>query len=111
MQNGLIDETDYRVLMYWLERKTPEETIELMDHLHFERNRQIGEMEKLVNPPSCIREKTLHFFGQTLNHRVDNCCEVCGLDLNRVLQKKEHDVELKRILSWEERLSSLFNRF
>lgn len=110
VEDGVMKETDYRVLSYWLERTDPEETIHMMERLRMDKDRQIQDMVKLIDNSTCIREKILFYFGQKLDpqHRPSNCCSVCGAEIEEFLSLNDHELPSTTIATWEDRIHQLF---
>lgn len=110
VEDGFMNETDFRVLTYWLERTNPLETFQIVERLRMEKNRQIQDMLKLIEDTSCLRGKILAYFGQELDQtkKPANCCSVCGVDLGSLLSPKNEELTTASFSAWEERLGQLF---
>lgn len=110
VDEGVISETAYRILTYWLEKHSETETVHIMETLRHDKIRQIYLMKELLTNNQCIRNQLLSFFGQTLSDTPSNCCSVCGIRDEEVLELRTIEVLGDNMLNWNERLARIFNR-
>lgn len=109
VDEGFLSETMYRILTYWLEKHSEDETVQIMETLRHEKIRQIYLIKELLSNSKCIRHQLVSFFGQTITKNPRNCCTVCGLKDDEVLSVRSIEVLSDNGLNWNERLALIFN--
>ncbi|MBK3497255.1 ATP-dependent DNA helicase RecQ [Viridibacillus sp. YIM B01967] len=102
-----ISETGFRVLSYWMQRLAPQEVQQKLVDIRLSKVSQVDEMKTMVTAQKCIREQLLHYFGQSLNEKPNQCCHYCGIEYGVILKEREHLETLGYMPSWGERLSVL----
>ncbi|MFX3673970.1 MAG: ATP-dependent DNA helicase RecQ [Paenisporosarcina sp.] len=108
VDEGMLSETSYRILSYWLERSSIDETIQTLAKLKQEKLNQIQLMKELISNNSCKRKQLVEFFGQQLISTPMNCCSNCGLNEEEVLKRPSLLQVSDKELNWKNRLSLIF---
>lgn len=105
-----VSETGRRILQYYLERLSVEETIHQIEQQSREKEVQLQKMIQLIQGEECVRKQILSFFGETLQEKPVFCCAACqdlqieDLNLTRfAYERREWD-------DWSERLTQLLGR-
>ncbi|MDN3450420.1 ATP-dependent DNA helicase RecQ [Planococcus sp. APC 3906] len=106
VEEGIVRETAYRVISYWLSQMTAEETVARIDMIRQEKIRQIDKMKKLVNLTGCIREYLVGCFDQEVRDKPVNCCVNDGLNYE-VFEKKKQKYQKSELDNWQNRLNAL----
>ncbi|WP_438318385.1 RecQ family ATP-dependent DNA helicase [Sporosarcina sp. FA9] len=102
-----ISETKQRVVEYYLERMTVENTIIRLKEISLEKEVKLQQMLQIVHSNICIREEVLSFFDEQVITRPTNCCSNCGItSLDWLLNDEDHHSERKP-MEWTERLRLL----
>lgn len=102
-----ITETGQRVLAYYFERLTLEETIQQLVRQKVEKEAQYQKMLNMIQSNQCIRQVMLSFFGEVLFSHPEACCSNCGLSREKWLEYRGKRVEKREVDDWAERLSKL----
>ena len=102
-----LPETTFRILNYWKEILTEQETTKLFNDIKAKKWTEIQQLFNLFRNEKCIREQLLNNFEEQLKERPVNCCSVCSFDIHRVLTKRIEQDEEKRQLNWKLRLNGL----
>lgn len=110
LKQGEISETAFRVLNYWMEQKTPNEVKAIFQNMKIEKMQKVEEVMKLITSDTCMRETLVHYFGQTLNDKPEQCCINCGLDLAQLLKAKEEKNLSSFSMTWQERITNLLTK-
>lgn len=107
VRSGMMRETQFRVLHYWLQQKNVQEVKHLLAGLRLEKREQIEAMRCIVQQTTCIREAVVAAFGQQLHMRPPQCCTNCKAtyELHVTHEKK---ASLAMDATWQERLNALF---
>jgi ATP-dependent DNA helicase RecQ len=108
VDEGILSETSFRILSYWLERSSTEETIEIVEKLKQDKLTQVQYMKDLISNDQCIRNQLISFFGQQLTSKPTNCCSSCGLEENELLKQQFYSQYVGKELDWKKRLSLIF---
>lgn len=106
VEDGVVRETAYRVVSYWLSQMTAEETVARIELIRQEKIRQIDKMKKLVNLSGCIREYLVGCFDQEVERKPDNCCVNDGIKYE-VFEKKKQNYQKRELDNWRNRLNAL----
>lgn len=106
VDEGVVRETAYRVLTYWLSQLTAEETIERMELIRQEKIKQIDKMKHLVNLEGCIRQYVVGCFGQHIEQKPGNCCVYDSINYE-VFEKKKQKYQKRALEHWVNRLNAL----
>ncbi|WP_235802051.1 RecQ family ATP-dependent DNA helicase [Ureibacillus massiliensis] len=107
IQNGEISETALRVLDYWMVQLPREQVAHILTEMKREKLLEIDEMMGIVRTEKCMRERIVHYFGQTLASKPENCCEGCGLTFSDIIRPREKDKASYRPITWRERIESI----
>lgn len=106
VDNGIVRETAFRVVSYWLNRLTPEATINQIYAIQQEKVKQVEKIKFLVTKPTCIRQYIIECFGQELQHKPENCCVHEGIDYS-VFKEPKVDSPVKTPENWRDRIHLL----
>lgn len=102
-----LPETTARILNYWKEELTEQETIHLFQNIKQKKWVEIQSLYTMLQNEVCVREQLLHYFDEELLERPVHCCSKCGLHIQEIFQmEKEQKIE-KMELNWKNRLNSL----
>ena len=107
---GLLTENHVRILSYWSERKTVDETISMLRRLKQQKVQQIHQVKEILTNSTCIRQQVVQVFGQQLVERPTNCCSKCGLIVDELVNYSIERSEQLILRPWDKRLSLLFPR-
>lgn len=102
-----LSEVGKRVLEYYLERMSLEETILRMVEQSHEKERQLQLMLRIVHSEICIRAVVLDFFGEEIVTRPKSCCSVCGTIDDDWVYDEKIDNQERQLTDWSERLTWL----
>ncbi|KGR79577.1 RecQ family ATP-dependent DNA helicase [Ureibacillus manganicus] len=106
-QNGEISETAFRVLDYWMNEQPTDEVQRLLHKMRIEKMQAVDEMMEIVQTKDCMRNVLVHYFGQQLTERPNNCCECCGIIVKEIIEpRKLHEISTKPD-SWKDRIQSI----
>ncbi|QHJ71112.1 RecQ family ATP-dependent DNA helicase [Planococcus halotolerans] len=106
VEQGIVRETSMRVISYWKNHLTEQETIYQIEQQKIEKMKQSAKIRKLIFLESCIREYLMECFDQQLQNKPANCCVNDGLDYNKFLKQREsRAVDLSD--TWENRLNAI----
>lgn len=104
-----ISETGKRVIEYYFERLSVEETISRIAKQSDEKESQLQKMLRVMQSEKCIRQAVLESFGEVLAAQPEFCCSTCGIAYNDWLYRINQKSTERRLLDWTERLSQLFD--
>lgn len=104
-----ISETGKRVIEYYFERLSVEETISRIAKQSDEKESQLQKMLRVMQSEKCIRQAVLESFGEVLTAQPEFCCSTCGIAYNDWLYRINQKSTERRLLDWTERLSQLFD--
>lgn len=107
VNEGAISDTAFRVLDYWMSKLPKEQVKEILQNMRKNKIHEVEEMVKFVHTNQCMREFLVNYFGQTLLHRPDHCCQSCGLDINKILNPRQVKDLTTSELSWQKRIEML----
>lgn len=105
-----VSETGRRILQYYLERLSVEETIHQIQQQSREKEVQLQKMIHLIEGETCIRQQILSFFGETLKEKPKYCCAACHELQIDELNMTKHMQEVREWDDWSERLTQLLGR-
>lgn len=100
-------ETTTRILDYWKERLTEQETIRLFKEIKQKKWQDIQKFYTMIQNDSCLRQQVLHYFDQILLEKPPYCCTKCMLDVVNVLRKRTDEKNSPEELNWKNRLNVL----
>lgn len=104
-----LPETTSRILNYWKEQLTEQETIRLFQSIRQKKWEEINKLFTMFQNELCIREQLLHYFDEQLRTRPKNCCSKCMLNLGEiVMSRKQHESKEEEI-NWKHRLNLLLH--
>lgn len=107
VHDGLISETSFRVLHYWMEHYSMDEVKSIFRQMMNDKYRSVEEMLNIVKSNQCIREQLVHYFGQTLNSKPEHCCEHCGLEYQHFLLPRITKDTKRNSTTWQTRLRQI----
>ena len=102
-----ISETGRRVLDYYFERMSVEETIARMAKQSAEKERQLQKVIQMIQSDNCIRQTVLEFFGEVLNTRPISCCSSCHISNEEWLYTLNRNGAERNLVDWTEKLAQL----
>ncbi|WP_144511313.1 ATP-dependent DNA helicase RecQ [Bacillus sp. FJAT-22090] len=106
-----LPETTERILNYWKEELTEQETIHLFQNIKQKKWVEIQALYNIIHNELCIREQLLHFFDEQLIDRPINCCSKCLLNLEELLESKKQTHETSEHFNWKYRLDELLQSY
>ncbi|TQR21083.1 RecQ family ATP-dependent DNA helicase [Psychrobacillus vulpis] len=104
-----LPETTTRILSYWKEVLSEQETIDLFRNIKQKKWLEIQSLFSLFQNDLCIREQLLNNFDEYLEKRPSNCCNVCSFDIRDVLEQRNQTEVEKQQLNWVYRLNELLH--
>lgn len=107
LNDGLISETSFRVLHYWMNQYPAEQVKTIFRQMLLKKEQQVHEMTNFVKSDRCLREQLVAYFGQTLEKRPTHCCENCGLDEELIFKPREIRENTSKIVGWEGRIRQI----
>lgn len=107
IHNGEISETAFRVLDYWMNQLQPAEVKQRLSSMKYEKMRSVEEVMDLIETNTCMREQLVHYFGQTLENRPEDCCQCCGLQYENIIRVREIIDAPSIELNWKRRIEQL----
>jgi len=108
VEQGLLTENHVRILSYWSQRKTIDDTISMLQRLKQQKMQQIHQVKEILTNLICIRQQIVQVFGQELSERPTNCCSKCGLSIDELVNSSNERSKQMILRPWAERLSLLF---
>lgn len=102
-----VGETGQRILDYYFERLSIEETIVQIRNQRQEKEKQLEKMVELIQTVACIRERLLHFFGETIIDKPVACCSSCKLPDMEWLYIENQKLDERSYGNWSQRLAQL----
>ena len=106
VEQGIVRETAYRVVSYWMGRISAEETIQQIESQKKEKWLQAEKIRKLTAMSGCIRQYIVECFDQELAQKPRNCCVNDGIDYS-VFQLRAPKTEKHALENWNNRLQAL----
>lgn len=106
-----LPETTERILNYWKEELTEQETIRLFQTIKQKKWVEIQTLYNIIHNELCIRGQLLHFFDEQLIDRPVNCCSKCVLNLQEILESKKQMHKTSEELNWKVRLDDLLQSY
>ena len=106
VDQGMIRETAYRIISYWRERLPLEGTLNQIEQLKKEKQRQAASVRGLVHSSGCIRRYLSASFDQENPIVPPNCCSFHGID-HRLFKDRQRLSEAPSQGGWKERLEVL----
>ena len=102
-----LPETTERILDYWKEQLSEQETIDLFQSIRQKKWIEIERLYKLLENETCIREQLVEFFGQQLKDKPSLCCSKCGGQLDEMFAGFSSAKTVSVELNWKNRLERL----
>lgn len=106
VEQGLVRETAYRILVYWRERISLEGTLNQMELLKKEKLRQASTIRQLVHCQGCIRRFISASFDQETPVVPPSCCSYHGIDY-KLFEVERPKPKASLASSWHERLKAI----
>lgn len=106
VSDGIVRETAYRVIDYWLKQLSLEETYKQIEMLQQEKVKQAGKIKMLVTITSCIRQYLIESFDQEMTQKPESCCVNDHIDYE-AFELRNETVKKRDPLSWQNRLNAL----
>lgn len=106
-QLARLNETEVRVIQYYLERMSIEKTINRIEELKKEKETQFQKMLKVIHSDECIRAEILAFFGDQNKYEPVICCSNCHTSEGEWLFKRDRESVERQLVSWSKRLTQL----
>lgn len=103
---GMMRETAYRIISYWRERLPLEGTLNQIEQLKKEKQRQAASVRGLVHSSGCIRQYISVSFDQENPAIPANCCSFHGID-HSLFKGNRSEPKASTQGSWKERLKVL----
>ena len=102
-----LPETTARILEYWKEELTEQETIQLFQNIKQKKWTEIHALYTMLQNEVCIREQLLYYFDEQLTIRPTHCCSKCSLHIQEIVEKREQLTEIREELNWKLQLDTL----
>jgi len=102
-----LPETTGRILEYWKEHLTEQETMELFQTIRQKKWTEIEQLYHLLENEVCIREQLVQFFGQELQEKPSLCCSKCGGQLEEMFVGFTSKPTASSERNWQYRLDRL----
>lgn len=102
-----ISETGKRMLHYYFERMSIDETVGRMEKQSMNKENELEKMIHLMKGEGCIREKIVHFFGEKLEERPEICCGNCQPIHIETFNLTERAQSERKWHDWSARLTQL----
>ena len=106
VEQGIVRETAFRVISYWLSQSDLEGTLQQIREMQNGKVEQAKKMRRLVTEDMCIREYLLKCFDQKMVRKPASCCSFDGLTEN-VYKKRQLKNDPESTMSWRARLHAL----
>ncbi|WP_088007499.1 RecQ family ATP-dependent DNA helicase [Indiicoccus explosivorum] len=106
VSDGVVRETSFRVLKYWLSRMPLDKTMQRMENLLQEKMNRAARMSGFPASDGCLRSYIAETFDQEITDRPSNCCVNCGLDYSMYPVRKEGE-QHSGSGGWQERLGRI----
>lgn len=106
IEQGMMRETAYRIISYWRERLPLEGTLNQIEQLKMEKQRQAASVRGLAHSSGCIRQYISTSFDQENPGIPPNCCSFHGIDYS-LFKGNRRELKTSPHSSWKERLKVL----
>lgn len=103
IDQGIVRETAFRVISYWMTQLTVEGVIGQMELLRAGKRQQVAKIQELIWLEGCLRSYIIESFDQQLKSKPINCCVNDGIDY-RVFERFSPPKEKHLPLEWQDRL-------
>lgn len=71
------------------------------------KKKKILEVKKLIHSTTCRRERVLHYFGENRKIKVEDCCDICGIEFKQYTEEESLKKDVSSLYDWEKYLASL----
>ncbi|MFJ8065165.1 RecQ family ATP-dependent DNA helicase [Psychrobacillus sp. NPDC096426] len=102
-----LPETTARILDYWKEELTEQETTRLFQTIKQNKWTEIQALYTMLQNGVCIREQLLHYFDEQLTNRPVHCCSKCSLHIQEIIHTRKQPMEKREELDWKMQLDEL----
>lgn len=102
-----VSETGMRMLRYYFENLSLEETILQIKQLGNGKEYDLHKMIGLLESSDCIRANMLYFFGENLQKKPEICCGNCQFIHIETLNLTKYVGSERKWCNWSERLTQL----
>lgn len=106
-QLAQVSETGKRMLHYYFERMSIDETIAKVQQQRIEKENELMKMLGLMESKECIRAQVLQSFGEHLAEKPEVCCGNCHSIQVEALNLLKHEKSVRKWNDWSERLTQL----
>lgn len=106
VDQGIVRETSLRVISYWKNHLSEQDTIIQIAQQKNEKIKQSAKIRKLINLESCVREYVLECFDQQLHIKPENCCINDHLNFADFLTHRKIE-DFQVLDTWESRLNAI----
>lgn len=103
IDQGIVRETAFRVLSYWITKLPLEGIIRQMEELRSGKRQQAAKIRELISREDCLRSYIIECFDQQLTDKPVNCCVNDGIDY-KVFEAFSYPKEKQLPLEWQDRL-------
>lgn len=104
---GVISETAFRMLDYWLQRQTPTQVLQRIATLRLEKLQGVQAMHAVMTTTECLREPLVQYFGQQLTNKPALCCSNCHPQLATYFTARQQQAPKDLTFTWQQRLAQL----
>ena len=102
-----ISETGKRVIDYYLDRMSLDQTIEQLKEIRRNKETQLQQVLQIINSDKCIRKRILALFDEKVLNRPNSCCTICGIESPDWLKDCLIENSVRQPIKWTERLVML----
>lgn len=103
IDQGIVRETAFRVVSYWITKLPLEGIIRQMELLRSGKRQQAAKIRQLILREDCLRSYIIECFDQQLTDKPANCCMNDGIDYD-VFEAFSYPKEKQFPLDWQDRL-------
>src|SRR5690606_34088804 len=103
---GIVRETSLRVISYWKNILSEQETMAQIEQQKIEKIKQAAKIRKLITLTGCWRAYLLECFDQKLESKPANCCVNDGLDYS-LFPARSHTGDKPVSATWQRRLEEI----
>ena len=100
-------DTTTRILTYWKERLTQQETVQLFQQIKQKKWQDIQSFYSMIQNDICIRQQLLQYFDQELIKHPHHCCSKCKLDVPSIVKNRTINNNEQEEMNWKNRLNIL----
>ena len=107
LQQGIVTETAFRVLDYWMKQLPPQEVKHQISRMKNDKLSAVDEVMQLIHSQHCMRKIIVEYFGQKLESKQVNCCETCGLEYGEIINRRRISNEEIESYTWQDRITKI----